>query len=225
MKRGRSAEQDRGVTLTERAQSHDGASLVEEIVTVEETRSILVRFPCLDFFRDAHMCEVATPQSGDSTSSREGEGQTAAQFFPDALTFKPGTLETSRPVVLLRTAELGEVEFEGSWQDSAETTLFTAPLSNRVVVQLCEKGDDRAAKNHHHKSHHRGDGAGTGSESRFGDDTTRTAPGVEVASLLKHPSVGITADEARRRQKAHSASWAYSRIDVPCATLVLRRVK
>ncbi|KAF8283737.1 hypothetical protein TcG_01707 [Trypanosoma cruzi] len=211
-----------------RAQTDSGDDetlLKEEILTVEETQTVLVRLPCLDFFRDAHICEEAAA-NGRAEATHEGDERHPSRFRADGLTFKSGTLETAHPVVVLRTKEYGEMEFEGSWVDSHEKSFFGAPSSNRVVVQLCERGDEQTEKRIHGSVHDAsGSGSGAFNEPRSVSDKRGASTGVGVASLLKHPSVGITADEARGRKRARNESWGYGRIDVPCATLVLRRVK
>ncbi|ORC91686.1 uncharacterized protein TM35_000052820 [Trypanosoma theileri] len=233
--------------------SEEGQKLIEEIVTVEETHSILVRFPCLDFFRDARLCEVTVgskeaegdnsnhDKNNENNKNSEGDENTSVNnnnnninnnnrnngnetkyFSPDAVTFKDGTLETDHPIVLVHTQHYGIMEFEGTWCDVHVPQTSTTPLSNRVVVQLCEKSSEQALL----------DGISTNGESQMKEsqhgtvvDAKSVGAGVEVASLLKHPSVGVTADDARGLQAARNASWAYGRIDVPCATLVLHRVK
>ncbi|KEG13479.1 hypothetical protein DQ04_00981090 [Trypanosoma grayi] len=204
----------------------DELPLVEEIVTVEETQSVLIRLPCLDFFRDAHVCERAADTACGCEAPTEGGEEGVLQFAPDAFTVKSGTLETPHPVVVLHSQQYGEIVFEGSWCELNDRNVSAAPLSNHVVVQLCEKGDEQPAKGGASTNNNSSSSSISShtNEPRISTDKKSTATGIEVASLLKHPSVGITADDARGLQKARNASWAYGRIDVPCATLVLRRV-
>ncbi|RNF08269.1 uncharacterized protein Tco025E_07457 [Trypanosoma conorhini] len=223
MKRDRPFAADDEGPPRRRTRTDDDASLVEEIATVEETCTVLLRLPCLDFFRDAHICEEAAPHGA---AADEGDDRGWPRFFAGGLAFRSGTLETARPVVVLRTQAHGEIEFEGSWSESHESRLFEAPSSNRVVVQLCERGEDTTAKGDDGMAEEVGGHArGAVNDQRLAAAPGGPATGVGVASLLKHPSVGITADEARGWQKARNASWGYDRIDVPCATLVLRRVR
>ncbi|KAG8346044.1 hypothetical protein ERJ75_000194100 [Trypanosoma vivax] len=205
-------------------------ALVEEIVTVEETQTILVRFPFLDFFRNAHVCEMATDRG---VSDNGGGANTRTEFAPHSLVFKEGTLETSHPVVLLKTLEHGEMEFEGSWCDVHRPTAGVPPMSNRVIVHLSEKGSGLggAAKggNYHSQStvgsNVAQDSGVSGKSQVSGEAGHDVASGAGVASLLKHSAVGVTADDARGRETARNASWTYDRIDVHCATLLLHRVK
>ncbi|ESL11363.1 hypothetical protein TRSC58_00888 [Trypanosoma rangeli SC58] len=225
MKRERPFAVDDENALGRRRLTDDATSFVEEVETVEETHTVLVRLPCLDFFRDAHICEEATPL-GTAAAADEGGERGGPQLSAGGLMFRKDTLETAHPIVVIRTQAYGEMEFEGSWSESHERSVFDAPSSNRVVVQLCERNEESTAKGNHSMINDMGGSVkGAVSEQRSAADTGALSTGVEVASLLKHPSVGITADEARGRQKARNASWGYDRIDVPCATLVLRRVK
>ncbi|KAH9593050.1 hypothetical protein LSM04_006995 [Trypanosoma melophagium] len=227
------------VVQDQRTKGEKGQTLIEEIATVEEKHSILVRFPCLDFFRDAHLCEVTVDSKeteggngNNDTNNKNSEGEENTNdngnkkenetryFSPDAVTFKEGTLETDHPIVLVHTQHYGTMEFEGTWCDVHGPQVSPAPLSNRIVVHLCKKSSEQAVIARGSIS-----GESNSNESHHTVDVNSVEAGVEVASLLKHPSVGVTADEARRWEVARNASWAYSRIDVPCATLVLRRVK
>ncbi|RNE99805.1 hypothetical protein TraAM80_07997 [Trypanosoma rangeli] len=225
MKRERPFAVDDENPLGRQRLTDDATSFVEEVETVEETHTVLVRLPCLDFFRDAHICEEAAPHDTASAAD-EWDERGRPRLSAGGLMFRNNTLETAHPIVVIRTQAYGEMEFEGSWSESHEGNVFETPSSNRVVVQLCERNDESTTKGNYSMINDMGGGVkGVVSEQRSAADTGAPSTGVEVASLLKHPSVGITADEARGRQKARNASWCYDRIDVPCATLVLRRVK
>ncbi|CBH17053.1 hypothetical protein, conserved [Trypanosoma brucei gambiense DAL972] len=233
MKRGRSAtsrslrhnEAKKDFKLEDDSERKDTEeSFVEEILTVEEKRTILLRFPCLDFFRNAHICETLCNSAQDA--SKGGTSGMETKFAPEALRFDADTLETPHPIVRLRTREFGELVFEGTWCQVSEINGGRGSMSNRVVVHLCERSDEQSSGEVDKAVS--GDNVGINRSNKsplLSGSGSNSLSGSGVASLLKHSSVGVTADDARGQRRAQNALWFYNRIDVPCGTLVLARVK
>lgn len=173
-------------------------TLVEEVEEVIEMETILLRFPCFDFFRNVHMCETT-------------EG--SARFAPEALAFVSHTLATSTPVVVLNGGSSNEMVFEGQWCDVVGDGLAT---TNRAVVHLCAEADAAPSSPMQETF-------AAAAPSSLPDSSSATSP--PVASLLPHATTGVTADEERRARTEQLKGWVYDRIDVPCAVLVMQRVR
>lgn len=172
----------------------------EEIVTVEEQSSILVRFPCFDFFRNVHICEgmAADPPSPEA----QGEDVQASSlvFRPEALVFVPGTIDTDRPLAVLNAGLSSEMHFAGHWEECTGRNGLPE-YTNRAIVHL-HLADDK---------------------SRAEKDAAVIAP---VPSIFASPETGLSADEQRaKKEQEAQQEWVYDSIDVPTAVLVMHLVK
>lgn len=136
------------------------ASVIEETCEVEETHTVLVRFPCFDFFRHVRVCERARdpqPATSDDAAKASASLATAlsdtafrsgappvtsthdtaeAAFAPEAAVFIPGTLETDTPRLLLNGGTPHEMLFEGQWTEVAGEGVS---VTNRAVVHVSAK--------------------------------------------------------------------------------------
>lgn len=167
---------------------------------VEVVRSVLIRFPCFDFFSHVGLCE-------EEQRAAEG-GDTASDpiFRPDAVIIDKQSLTTEHPVLVLNKGTEKEMRFRGYWSD-VDTMQH---VTNRAV--LCMKK-------------HEAQEGDTVDATKSGD--TQSTPNSSIsplttASLFAHTEVGITSDDARLMRE-NKQSWYYDRIEVPCATLVMER--
>ncbi|KAG5499248.1 hypothetical protein JIQ42_04061 [Leishmania sp. Namibia] len=136
------------------------ASVIEETCAVEEVHTVLVRFPCFDFFRHVRVCERARdPRPATCDSSVKASASPATElpdtiscdgappltllhdaanttFAPEAALFVPGTLETDTPLLLLNAGTPQEMLFEGHWSEVAGEGVS---ITNRAVVHVSPK--------------------------------------------------------------------------------------
>ncbi|CAM45384.1 conserved hypothetical protein [Leishmania braziliensis MHOM/BR/75/M2904] len=137
------------------------ASVIEETCEVEEVHTVLVRFPCFDFFRHVRVCErTRDPRPVKSSDAVKGSaiparelpdvvisdggappitsshGVAEAAFTPEAALFIPGTLETDTPQLLLNAGTPCEMRFEGQW---TEVIGEGASITNRAIVHVSSK--------------------------------------------------------------------------------------
>ncbi|KAG5501450.1 hypothetical protein JKF63_03279 [Porcisia hertigi] len=230
------------------------ASVIEEVCVVEEVHTVLVRFPCFDFFRHVRLCEgTRDPLSsvyGDVKSSATLANDLSdtvvddrahpptssccaadAVFVPEAAFFIPGTLETDTPQLLLNSGTPHEMRFEGQW---AEVAGEGACITNRAIVHVSANAREVAASPGARHLQPLPTASAAAKPSELAGLTTEALPAssspataasaIPVASLLTHTFAGVTADEERRLRAEQQKGWTYDRIDVPSAVLVMHRV-
>ncbi|KPA80917.1 hypothetical protein ABB37_04317 [Leptomonas pyrrhocoris] len=197
----------------------DHASVVEEIEEVHEYQTILLRFPCFDFFRNVHLCEMAGDDLGKPASSStalaapETRTRGEAKFAPEALQFLTHTLDTDTPIAVLNRGAASEMVFEGQW---CEVSGDGTAVTNRAVVHLASEAAGPLTQTSEVPS-----AVAASSSSASSARETSSA----VASLLPHAVAGVTADEERRARTEQLQGWVYDRVDVPSAVLVMQRVR
>lgn len=201
-------------------------TVVEETEEVIEDVTILLRFPCFDFFRHVQLCEARDGHRRDAATTAT-EPPTAVitkadtilrqakstRFAPEALRFAAGTLNTDAPVAVLNGGTAHEMVFEGQW---CEVCGDGTAVTNRAVVHLQNASATASAT-------HRSSSASTlDAAVRQPSPAELTLP---VASLLPHTVAGVTADEERRARAEDQHRWSYDRVDVPSAVLVMHRAR
>lgn len=223
-------------------------TVIEEVVDVPEDVTILLRFPCFDFFHHVKVCETAEGNSAEATTQTSTSSQTETQsktdnlsrlartntttssssgssstrFAPEALRFKTNTLDTDRPVAVLNGGTANEMIFEGRW---CEVCGDGAAVTNRAVVHLRPPSAAASAT-----ASTAAAGTVPPSSINAGGAGAAVAPSVHdsapsVASLFTHVADGVTADEERRLRAAEQQGWTYDRVDVPSAVLVMHRLR
>ncbi|KPI87696.1 hypothetical protein ABL78_3234 [Leptomonas seymouri] len=196
-------------------------SVIEEIEDVYEYQTILLRFPCFDFFRNVHLCEVASDNLDESSSTHAAPASSSSRarremsFAPEALQFLPNTLETDAPIAVLNRGTASEMIFEGQW---CEAVGDGTAVSNRAVVHLTSETAEPSAQT-----------SDMPSSAAVSVSASSASPVLEtpspVASLLPHAVAGVTADEERYARTEQLRGWVYDRVDVPSAVLVMQRVR
>lgn len=228
------------------------ATLVEEVDDVEEVHTVLVRFPCFDYFRNVHLCEgrsVAPPKAATAVVGRKSPTSAAAGRWDSVAGSSSGgtVLATSQPPKPAPESAFvpGAVSFVADTLETDTPVLLVnagTPRKMRFTGQWCEvAGNGVAASNRAilHVAPKPGTDAGGGTDSSTGVDALRPATedgGVgaspsqgsagtsqPIPSLFPHAVSGVTADEKRHQQAELRKGWVYDRIDVPSAVLVMHR--
>lgn len=226
------------------------ASVVEEIDEVHEYHTILLRFPCFDFFRHVHLCETSRPAVAEHAEDLAPRAATAAAstHAPSVNKTAASATDTIPETPSSSLSPHGAVRFAPEALQFVPHTLAT----DRPVAVLNEGttnvmvfegqwsevvGDGTAVTNRAvvHLASEEAVVAQTGrpptpSSSLMPAPASRSPAAAAsapspVASLLPHADAGVTADEERRTRTEQLRGWVYDRVDVPSAVLVMQRVR
>lgn len=169
---------------------------------IETVRSVLVRFPCFDFFNHVGLCE-------ETVNGTESEGSSPRTVFrPEAVHIDKNSLTTEHPTMVLNKGTEKEMHFRGCWSEIDTTRHIT----NRAILRINK-----------HEAEEGGNAISDALEGKHATSTQDTGrPSLSTASLFAHAEVGITSDEARRMRES-TQQWRYDLVEVPCATLVMER--
>jgi hypothetical protein len=225
--------------------------VVEEMEEVTEYQTILLRFPCFDFFRHVHLCETTIGEEEEV----QGGGSSPQLPHPSpelseggAAEVQPGPKPSAKVWSGPRTGH--ESRFAPQALQFVPNTLATdTPVAvlnggtaNEMIFegQWCEVAGDGTAVTNRAVLHLSPEKT-TRPAQRMSEvpNTERPSPpsasfaaspvapttSIPVASLLPHAAVGVTADEERRARTEDLKGWVYDRVDVPTAVLVMRRVR